>query len=96
MEKIQAAAQWGQTRNWAQGTLKRQRLRYLESILAGLAVYSSQPHEGPDDISPFGKSVYLKDMSTLELREYLLSGLSQEEQSAIFSDSSGPEHQCLV
>ena len=46
----------------------------------------SKRQEGPDDTSPFGQPVYLMDMSCVEMKEYLLSGLSKKEQSRIFSN----------
>ena len=61
------------------------RLKYLQAIVAQDAQFSRGVQEGPDDTSPFGQPVYLKDMNVVEMKEYLLSGLSKKEQSRIFS-----------
>ena len=83
MEKIRKVVDWAQKTVWTK--CQRHRLEYLEAIVAKEAIFSAHRGLGPDDISPFGKPVYLMDMSECELKEYLLSGLSQEEQSALFS-----------
>ena len=83
MENLDEVIAWGQRRNWV-GPQKG-RLNYLEAIANQTATYSKTVSLGPDDTSPFGQPVYLKDMSTPDLKEYLLSGLSKKEQSRIFS-----------
>lgn len=87
MENLDEVIAWGQSRAKHWVGPQKGRLNYLEAIANQTATYSktvSKPM-GPDDVSPFGRPVYLMDMSTLELKEYLLSGLSKKEQSRIFS-----------
>lgn len=83
MENLAEVIAWGQKRGWISDSLGR--LNYLKGIAANTATYSRTVNHGPDDTSPFGQPVYLMDMNTLELKEYLLSGLSKKEQSRIFS-----------
>jgi len=84
MENLDEVIAWGQKRGWIGDN--KARLDYLKAIAANTATYSRTVNHGPDDTSPFGQPVYLMDMNTLELKEYLLSGLSKKEQSRIFSN----------
>ena len=86
MEKaLTTAVAWGVKQNWVTEDPKHGRLKYLSAILHDQGTYSKSPAEGPDDISPFGDRVYLMDMNALEMREYLLSGMSKKDQDRIFS-----------
>ncbi len=84
MESLAEVIDWGNQRGWI--GIKKERLKYLVAIQAAQATYSTKLEHGPDDTSPFGKPVYLRDMNVIELREYLLSGLSKVEQDRIFSE----------
>lgn len=83
MENLDEVIAWGRSQGWIGD--KKGRLDYLVAVGNHTATYSRTVNHGPDDTSPFGRPVYLKDMNTLELKEYLLSGLSKKEQSRIFS-----------
>ena len=75
MEKnLTKAVTWGKRRQWEKDDPKHGRLEYLTAILLDQGTYSKSPAEGPDDISPFGDPVYLKDMNAIQLKEYILSG----------------------
>ena len=82
---LTTAVAWGEHQHWQKEDPKKGWLEYLQSILRGLGIYSKSRGGGPDDTSPFGAPVYLKDMNALEMREYLLSGMSKKEQDRIFS-----------
>lgn len=83
MESLDEVITWGQRQGWIGD--KKARLDYLVAIANHQATYSMKLSHGPDDTSPFGKPVYLKDMNVTELKEYLLSGLSKPEQVRIFA-----------
>ena len=86
MEKrLTTVVTWGKHQQWKKNDPKHGRLEYLTAILLDQGTYSESPAEGPDDFSPFGDVVYLKDMSVRQLKEYLLSGMSTKEQSRIFA-----------
>jgi len=51
----------------------------------GDLLQESSGRSGRKKSSPFGDRVYLMDMNALEMREYLLSGMSKTEQDRIFS-----------
>ena len=86
MEKnLTKAVTWGKRKQWEKEDPKHGRLEYLTAILLDQGTYSKSPAEGPDDISPFGDPVYLKDMNAIQLKEYILSGMSTKEQNRIFS-----------
>ena len=90
MESLDEVITWGQKRWKIEGDARKvagllARLDYLVAIANHQATYSRTVNHGPDDTSPFGKPVYLKDMNVTELKEYLLSGLSKPEQVRIFA-----------
>ena len=83
MERITQVVAWAEQSAWTKD--QQGRLKYLQAIVAQDAQFSRGVQEGPDDTSPFGQPVYLMDMNVVEMKEYLLSGLSKKEQSRIFS-----------
>ena len=86
MEKhLTTAVAWGKLQRWQKEDPKHGRLEYLSAILLDQGTYSKSPADGPDDFSPFGDPVYLKDMNALEMKEYLLSGMSKKDQDRMFS-----------
>ena len=82
---LDLAIRWGVDRVFEVNGPMWSRLQFLESIKNREATVSTgENNDSPDDTSVFGKPVYLKDMNLLELREYLVSGFSKEEQTSIF------------
>ena len=82
---LDLAIRWGVVRVFELKWPMWSRLQFLESIKNREATVSTgENNDSPDDTSVFGKPVYLKDMNLLELREYLVSGFSKEEQTSIF------------
>ena len=82
---IKEAIKWGESRSWEQNDPKYSRLAYLKSVRDFESMMSTGPEEdAPDDISVFGKPVYLKDFDLLGLKEYMMSGLSAVEQNEVF------------
>ena len=82
---IAEAIKWGESRNWVPEDPKLNRLLYLKSVRDFESQMSTGPEkDAPDDVSVFGKPVYLKDLDYVGLKEYLLSGFSKEEQAEIF------------
>ena len=82
---IKEAIDWAESRRWDQNDPKYSRLAYLKSVQSFESQMSTGPEvDAPDDISVFGKPVYLKDFNLVGLKEYMLSGLSAPEQSEVF------------
>ena len=83
------------TMNWAYNQIwdsKQQgRLDFVEVCATHEDAYSHCEMEGPDDVSPFGTNVYIKDMTTIQLREFVLSGMSIEDQDRVFKESAIPD-----
>ena len=82
---IKEAIDWAESRRWDQNDPKYNRLAYLKSVQKFESQMSLGPEQdAPDDISVFGKPVYLKDLNLIGLKEYMMSGLSAPEQSEVF------------
>ena len=81
---IEAAINWGVRRDWIRCPLKQSRLTFLQSVRDFETFMSTGPDDAPDDVSVFGQPVYLKELNLTGLKEYLLSGLSKQEQTSIF------------